>query len=70
MRIAILGFGMSGVGATVREAALTGEWAAVAVLRGLGLDVTPALRRIADPELELYGAPRELLARELVGGNG
>jgi hypothetical protein len=56
-----------GIGANVREAALTGEWAAVACLRSLGCDIARAFARTADPERELFGATREMLDRALTG---
>jgi hypothetical protein len=54
-----------GIGGGVREAALSGEWAAVATLRSLGCDVARAFERVDDVERELYGTSRAILAREL-----
>jgi hypothetical protein len=44
-----------GLGCYTRDAALAGEWAAVALMRACGLDVGAALSRVARPQDELTG---------------
>jgi hypothetical protein len=44
-----------GLGCYTRDAALAGEWAAISILRSLGLNIEKALQRTADPEAELLG---------------
>ncbi|MCC6271865.1 MAG: hypothetical protein IT572_00235, partial [Deltaproteobacteria bacterium] len=47
-----------GLGCYIRDAALSGEWAAVSLLRGMGMDVRKAFLRSPRPERELTGAER------------
>ncbi len=47
-----------GLGCYIRDAALSGEWAAVSLLRGMGMDVRKAFQRNPRPERELTGAER------------
>lgn len=47
-----------GLGCYIRDAALSGEWAAVSLMRGMGMDVRKAFLRSPRPERELTGAER------------
>ncbi len=47
-----------GLGCYIRDAALSGEWAAISLMRGMGLDVRRAYQRNGRPEREFLGTER------------
>ncbi|MCE9625051.1 MAG: sigma-70 family RNA polymerase sigma factor [Deltaproteobacteria bacterium] len=47
-----------GLGCYIRDAALSGEWAAISLMRGMGMDVRRAYVRNPRPEREFIGADR------------
>jgi DNA-directed RNA polymerase sigma subunit (sigma70/sigma32) len=44
-----------GLGCYVRDGALAGEWAAISILRSLGLSLKPSAQRNRDPRREFFG---------------
>lgn len=47
-----------GLGCYIRDAALSGEWSAISLMRGMGMDVRHAYARNPRPEREFIGAER------------